>query len=65
MEDMTVIHLFVQIIKKNRQIPFRTEDCPMDHFPTDDVKAISLKLLLLTIKRDSIDILGIENVNAP
>ncbi len=61
LQHMVIIKLFMQIIIKNGQIPFRTEDGPVGHFTTSNRNTISFEFLLLTIKRNGIYILCIYN----
>ena len=49
----------MQVIIEDGKIPLGTKNCPVCHIRTVNVNSHPLKILLLAVQRNSIDVLGI------
>ena len=61
LQHMVAVHFFMQVIIENRKVPVRALDCPVRHILSGDMQAVTFKLLLLTVKRDGIDIFCVHH----
>ena len=53
---MVTVHSFVQVIIENCKVSVCALDCPVRHVLPWYMQAVTFKLLLLTVKRDGIDV---------
>lgn len=56
---MVTVHFFVQIIIEDCKVTVCTLDRPVRHVLSGNMQAVTLKLLLLAVKKHRIDIFGI------
>ena len=59
LNHMIIIQSLMQVIIEDGKIPLGTKNCPVCHIRTVNVNSHPLKILLLAVQRNSIDVLDI------
>ena len=63
LDYMIIIQSLMQVIIEDGKIPLGTKNCPVCHIRTVNVNSHPLKILLLTVQRNGIDILCIYDAS--